>query len=171
MEPLIVSPSGISSYVMPVRLPYLKKGALHLKRQVEQQVQTLQQRANKAKEEFVASLPEWIKRRINSPPKDLPLVIDEKDKESSNGKTVQVSNNHSSNGSSSNSVLYKFNNHGRIDFSLEESLLEHSYLAALRSHFSYWDDIDVASFVVHEIARSNGLVINDTPSPPHTPSI
>jgi hypothetical protein len=39
---------------------------------------------------------------------------------------------------------------GRLDFSLQEGLIEHSYLSALNAHISYWQDQDVAIFMLQE---------------------
>ncbi len=43
--------------------------------------------------------------------------------------------------------LFSFNRHGRVDFCLEESLFENPYLSAIGAHFSYWYDMDIASFM------------------------
>lgn len=143
MEPLIVPPEEMVNFSSPVRLPYYKKGALHLKRQVEEQVQSLQDKASKAKEDFVNALPEWMRPRSASPAK---LITG-----AEGGDSASVGRKLSRSGAPS---LSSFNHHCRIDYSVEESLLENSYLAAIRSHFSYWDDIDIASFIVVE---STGL--------------
>jgi hypothetical protein len=39
----------------------------------------------------------------------------------------------------------------RLDFSLQENVLENSYLSALAAHFSYWKEPDVAAFLLKEI--------------------
>ena len=134
-------PNEMINYQSPLRLPYYKKGVLHLKRQMEEHVQTLQGKAAKAKEDFIQSLPEWIRKRINSPPADLPLSIEGEESAES-----LLTN------STTHPALSRFNQHGRIDFAIEKSLLENSYLAAIRTHFSYWEDIDVASFIAVELA-------------------
>jgi hypothetical protein len=155
MEPLVVPPEEMSKFVYPVRLPYNKKGALHLKRQMEENIQDLKEKASKAKDDIVLSLtssmnklPDWLRNRIGSPPNDyIPRV---------EGSTAQelaspppVSENiypltHQRN-------CAGFNRYGRLDFCLEESLFENSYVSAIRSHLSYWDDIDVASFLACEL--------------------
>lgn len=139
MEPLIVPPEEMVNFSSPLRLPYYKKGALHLKRQVEGQMQSLQEKALKAKDDFVNALPEWMRPRSTSPAK----LITSADGCDNNPAGRRLSR-------SGAPFLSGFNRHCRIDFSVEESLLENSYLAAIRSHFSYWDDIDIASFIVVE---------------------
>jgi hypothetical protein len=41
--------------------------------------------------------------------------------------------------------------HGRIDFVLQDGVLENPYLAAMKSHFGYWDDSDIAFFLLREL--------------------
>lgn len=47
--------------------------------------------------------------------------------------------------------LLKFNRWGRTDFMVEEPLFEHQYYSLLSSHFIYWYDADIASFIMEEI--------------------
>ncbi|PJF16658.1 hypothetical protein PSACC_03530 [Paramicrosporidium saccamoebae] len=142
LEPLIVPPAEMARLTYPVRLPYNKRGALHLKRQMEEGVQEIRSKANKAKDELVnsltksmSSLPEWLRPRIASP--EAPKALEE---------TVEKPTP-----LGVNAGLIKFNHHGRVDYSIEESLFENSYVSAIRSHFSYWDDIDIASFLAVEL--------------------
>jgi len=41
--------------------------------------------------------------------------------------------------------------HGRIDFVMQDGVLENPYLAAMKSHFGYWDDADVSFFLLREL--------------------
>ncbi|ORX46975.1 DDHD-domain-containing protein [Hesseltinella vesiculosa] len=47
--------------------------------------------------------------------------------------------------------LKMLNMHGRVDFALQEGLLENPYLNVVNAHMSYWQDIDVAAFIIREI--------------------
>ncbi|CEG68513.1 hypothetical protein RMATCC62417_04761 [Rhizopus microsporus] len=49
--------------------------------------------------------------------------------------------------------LKMLNPTGRIDFCLQEGLLENAYISALSVHMSYWQDIDVAGFLIREIYK------------------
>ncbi|ORZ39471.1 DDHD domain-domain-containing protein [Catenaria anguillulae PL171] len=49
----------------------------------------------------------------------------------------------------------------RIDFALQQGVLENPYLAALSTHMSYWSDLDVAYFVCGELVKT---VVEDSPS-------
>ncbi|CEP16752.1 hypothetical protein [Parasitella parasitica] len=49
------------------------------------------------------------------------------------------------------SKLKSLNPTGRLDFYLQEGLLENAYLSALSVHMSYWQDVDVAGFLIREI--------------------
>ena len=44
-----------------------------------------------------------------------------------------------------------FNRKGRVDFCLQDSLVESAYLRSLTAHFSYWTDHDIAMFIVGEL--------------------
>ncbi|KAJ3375017.1 hypothetical protein GGF31_005739 [Allomyces arbusculus] len=46
--------------------------------------------------------------------------------------------------------------YGRVDFALQQGVLENPYLAALSTHTAYWADLDVSCFVANEILRSCG---------------
>ncbi|KAG0186029.1 hypothetical protein DFQ28_008421 [Apophysomyces sp. BC1034] len=49
--------------------------------------------------------------------------------------------------------LRMLNTTGRVDFCLQEGLLENPYLNAFSAHMQYWQDLDVAAFLVREIYR------------------
>ncbi|CAO3638528.1 unnamed protein product [Cunninghamella echinulata] len=49
--------------------------------------------------------------------------------------------------------LKLLNVNGRVDYALQEGLLENPYLNALNAHMQYWQDFDVGAFVVREIYR------------------
>ncbi|GAN08152.1 conserved hypothetical protein [Mucor ambiguus] len=52
------------------------------------------------------------------------------------------------------SKLKCLNPTGRLDFYLQEGLLENAYLSALSVHMSYWQDVDVAGFLIREIYQN-----------------
>lgn len=114
-------------------------------------MQDLKERANKAKEEIVNSLPEWLKVRIKSPSSPSLALEDGGNRELIEGP-IEERERHTATRSliTTHPAFLKFNHHGRVDFSVEEALFENSYLAAISSHFSYWDDIDIASFLAIE---------------------
>lgn len=153
MEPLVVPPEEMLRFTKPVLLPYCKKGALHLKRQMEDGMQEWKERAFRAKEDLVNSvtrslnvLPEWLRASLRSP------VAGE------GGKSIEGAVEESQHLDATqqprittHTALMRFNRHGRIDFSIEEALFESAYISAISSHLSYWEDIDVASFLAVEI--------------------
>ncbi|CAO3601170.1 unnamed protein product [Absidia cylindrospora] len=49
--------------------------------------------------------------------------------------------------------LKLLNLNGRVDYALQEGLLENPYLNAFNAHMQYWQDIDVAAFIVRETYR------------------
>lgn len=49
--------------------------------------------------------------------------------------------------------LRALNTTGRVDYSLQEGLLENAYLSALNVHMAYWSDVDVSAFVIRELYR------------------
>ncbi|KAI9023850.1 DDHD domain-containing protein [Phycomyces nitens] len=50
--------------------------------------------------------------------------------------------------------LKMLNSSGRVDYCLQEGLLENPYINAFSAHLQYWQDLDVAAFVVREIYRN-----------------
>lgn len=51
--------------------------------------------------------------------------------------------------------LKLLNPSGRLDFYIQEGLLENTYISALSVHMSYWQDMDVAGFLVRELYSKN----------------
>ncbi|KAI9250566.1 DDHD domain-containing protein [Phascolomyces articulosus] len=51
--------------------------------------------------------------------------------------------------------LQMLNRNGRVDFCLQEGILENPYLSAFSAHMTYWQDLDVAAFLVREIYTMN----------------
>ena len=50
--------------------------------------------------------------------------------------------------------LAAFNHHfRRVDFSLQDSVMENPYISALGAHFVYWNDMDIAAFIVSELIK------------------
>lgn len=141
MEPLLVSPLEMSKFTYPLRLPYNKKGALHLKRQMEESVQEWKVKANRAKDDILNSLPDWLRPKSVSPT----LTAEDEDQPGNSPQLI------ASPSTTPHPALLKFNDHGRVDFSIEESLFENAYVSAISSHFSYWEDVDVAAFLVVEL--------------------
>ncbi|KAI9271054.1 DDHD domain-containing protein [Helicostylum pulchrum] len=42
---------------------------------------------------------------------------------------------------------------GRVDYCIQEGLLENPYLSAFSAHMQYWQDLDVAAFLIKQIYR------------------
>ncbi|KAI7895978.1 DDHD domain-containing protein [Mucor mucedo] len=53
--------------------------------------------------------------------------------------------------------LKALNPNGRLDFYLQEGLLENTYISALSAHMSYWQDVDVAGFLIREVYKNQQL--------------
>ncbi|KAI9470102.1 MAG: DDHD domain-containing protein [Benjaminiella poitrasii] len=50
-------------------------------------------------------------------------------------------------------TLKSLNESGRVDWYLQEGVLENAYLSALSVHMSYWQDVDVAGFLIRELYK------------------
>jgi hypothetical protein len=50
-------------------------------------------------------------------------------------------------------LLEQLNYSGRVDWCLQEGVLENEYLTGLQVHFNYWSDVDIAAFLLRECAR------------------
>ena len=47
--------------------------------------------------------------------------------------------------------IWKLNSRGRLDYSIQEGVLENPYFSALSSHTQYWGDSDVGLFLLKEL--------------------
>jgi hypothetical protein len=47
--------------------------------------------------------------------------------------------------------LRLLNSTGRVDWCVQEGFLENPYLNAFAAHTQYWQDLDVAAFLIREI--------------------
>lgn len=126
MEPLIDESSR--PLAPPLQLPYHKSGLTRLKLDFEERV-------SRAKADIQNSLTQTFRRlslafsksedTLGSLPGTVDTVADE--------------------------PYLAFNPRGRIDFAVQETMIESAYLSAIRAHFSYWADCDVARFIVGEM--------------------
>lgn len=132
MEPLIVPPSDRSDIIEPATVPYRKGGMTGMKLGMTESF-------NKTKQEVIdamnRNLPDWVRQRITSPPMAALLEPAEKEK------------------STSAKLLSSFNESGRIDYVLQDTILENAYLSSMSSHFSYWADADVAYFLIAQLFK------------------
>ena len=56
--------------------------------------------------------------------------------------------------------LLSFNHTGRVDYALPPSLLEVDIISAIKSHVSYFEDINIAGFLLRELLSGNQPVRN-----------
>ncbi|KAL9537711.1 hypothetical protein MBANPS3_011533 [Mucor bainieri] len=49
--------------------------------------------------------------------------------------------------------LKMLNATGRVDYCIQEGLLENPYLSAFSAHMQYWQDLDVAAFIIKQIYK------------------
>ncbi|KAJ3322300.1 hypothetical protein HDV06_003194 [Boothiomyces sp. JEL0866] len=47
--------------------------------------------------------------------------------------------------------IRELNCHGRLDFALQESILENPYLSSLGVHMNYWSDVDVNALIIRSL--------------------
>lgn len=132
MEPLIVPPSDRSDIIEPSMVTYRKGGMTGMKLGMTESF-------NKTKQEVIdamnRNLPDWVRQRITSPQMNAMIEPAEKEK------------------SASAKLLSSFNESGRIDYVLQDTILENAYLSSMSSHFSYWADEDVAYFLIAQLFK------------------
>lgn len=129
MEPLVDEEMAI--LMSPVSIPYQKPGLTRLKMDIDERI-------GKAKEDFstaMRSLASFTSRLSFTSSTDL---IQPAQTEPSDHKT--------------HGIYHAFNRHGRIDYCLQDSLMESAYFSSLTAHFTYWSDLDVAMFIVNQIS-------------------
>jgi hypothetical protein len=159
IEPLIVSDEEMLHLEYPVRVPYTKGGALQLKRQMEEGIQRLQTTASKAQVEITHTLSKSFSsilgnRSLNITKNPKSSKTPEDAPSSSFGPCRSDGSEEAKDIERPQSRLFYFNRHGRMDFSLEEALFENAYLSAISSHFCYWDDPDISTFIANECAAT-----------------
>ncbi|KAJ3111854.1 hypothetical protein HDU96_005280 [Phlyctochytrium bullatum] len=67
--------------------------------------------------------------------------------------------------------IRRLNTSGRIDYVLQEGVLENAYLSSLSSHMTYWPDQDIAVFILKELYSSSqetSKEIKDASASTHT---
>jgi hypothetical protein len=132
MEPLIVPPSDRADIIEPALVPYRKGGMTGMKLGM---TESFNKTKNEVLEAMNRTLPEWVRQRITSPPMN--TIIEPSQKEMS----------------ASSRLLASFNESGRIDYVLQDSILENAYISSMSSHFSYWADADVAYFLIAQLFK------------------
>ncbi|CCF57573.1 hypothetical protein KAFR_0C05820 [Kazachstania africana CBS 2517] len=55
------------------------------------------------------------------------------------------------------SLLTKFNHSGRIDYAIKPNILDVDLISAIKSHVSYFEDIDIAGFLLREILSNHEI--------------
>lgn len=169
MEPLVLNPVEMKRFSLPVKIPYHKKGALQMKRQVEESLINFQKQAVKAKDSFIESLSSvFAPFRTSSsvePPASLSVATATSEDSMRGSVTTSIFSSRSRTPIISvNPQLARFNHHGRIDYCIEAPLLENAYISAITSHISYWEDIDIGHFLANEI-------LGNAPSPASTSAV
>jgi hypothetical protein len=156
MEPLI-HPSGVPSTPKPV--PYTKGGLRGLHLGMQEVSMGIADRAST----MFASMRTSI--RGVSLFKSLSSSTRNEDQTSTqaNGANSQMSfstredNTPEALSNDPKELLRQLNRTGRVDWCLQEGVLENEYLTGLQVHFNYWGDTDVAAFILRECSREDGL--------------
>lgn len=130
LEPLIVPPAERRPILEPVAVPYYKGGLKGFKIGMAESLTRTKQDVLEA---MNRSLPQWFKEKIGTAEAALPVEAPETEAER---------------------LLKAFNGSGRVDYVLQDSVLESAYLSSVSSHFSYWSDQDVAAFLLSQLYKS-----------------
>jgi hypothetical protein len=130
LEPLIVPPAERRPILEPVSVPYYKGGLKGFKIGMTESLTRTKQDVLEA---MNRSLPQWFKEKIGTADAAMPIEAPETEAER---------------------LLKAFNYSGRLDYVLQDSVLESAYLSSVSSHFSYWSDQDVAAFLLSQLYKS-----------------
>ncbi|KAI8370045.1 DDHD domain-containing protein [Choanephora cucurbitarum] len=152
LEPLVVRHHG--SKLKPVPIPYIKGGLRSVLDASFHVGNDLANKANAMIESFKSGFTNSVLMRgFGFSPNVAPnkeVVNEELQTGSKSDPTIVVSKAEAK----SIAKLEQLNrHHGRLDFYLQEGLLENAYISALSVHMSYWQDVDVAGFLIREIYR------------------
>lgn len=148
-ESLTIRPSGNSGLPPPLKIPYHKSGLTRFKMDLEAKI--ARAKDDWAKVSF--KLPRWLGGPGSS----------SNEKGGKEVKIEQLANSPANIGDESCSSLMvrdenplaAFNHHfRRVDFSLQDTVMENAYISALGAHFIYWSDLDIAAFIVSELIKN-----------------
>lgn len=126
MEPLV--DEELTLMPSPCIIPYQKPGLTRLKMDIDERI-------GRAKEDFGSAIRSLasLTARFTTSSSTEHLSLPSPSTESKLG------------------AYLNFNRHGRLDYVLQDSLMESAYLSSLTAHFTYWSDMDVAMFIVNQI--------------------
>lgn len=144
-ESLTIRPPGNSNLPPPLKIPYHKSGLTRFKMDLEAKIA----RAKDDWAKFSLKLPTWLGGSSSA-----------NEKPENDTKNDQIGNSpinfsESSLMSRDENPLAAFNHHfRRVDFSLQDAVMENAYISALGAHFIYWSDLDIAAFIVSELIKN-----------------
>jgi hypothetical protein len=162
-------PQGPTLLPPPLKIPYHKSGLTRFKMDLEAKIA----RAKDDWSKLSFRLPTWLggQKVQEEPSEEAEINLDES-KASTNTLTTSNTSTTSNKSNTSNtpttpntstssieirndSPLAAFNqNFCRVDFSLQDSVMENPYISALGAHFVYWSDLDIAAFIVSELIKN-----------------
>ena len=132
--------AGGHSLAVPLKIPYHKSGLTRFKMDLEAKIA-------RAKADWAnLKLPSWLGGSKEKEKGEGSVVGENLLEESSLSPRTRNDEN----------PLAAFNHHfRRADFSLQDSVMENSYISALGAHFVYWSDLDIAAFIVSELIKKD----------------
>jgi hypothetical protein len=147
-ESLTIRPAKNSGLPPPLKIPYHKSGLTRFKMDLEAKIA-------RAKDDWAKlsfKLPTWFGGSGSSSAKD---GVEEKKLEKLANSSENLVESNSGIILRDENPLAAFNHHFcRVDFSLQDAVMENPYISALGAHFIYWSDPDISSFLVSELIKN-----------------
>lgn len=133
---------------VPLKIPYHKTGITRFKMDLEAKIA-------RAKDDWAKfKFSNWFSSNSNSNSKNRKSSKDQSE-ESVESEEISSTTTAASIEIDEN-PLAAFNHHfRRVDFSLQDSVMENAYISALGAHFVYWSDLDIAAFIVSELIKKD----------------
>ena len=130
----------------PLKIPYHKSGLTRFKMDVEAKIA----RAKDDWAKLTFKLPTWLGGNVGEKGGD----TKERGEEQEDEKDAADESSAITCSIVDDNPLAAFNHHfRRVDFSLQDSVMENPYISALGAHFIYWTDLDIAAFIVSELIK------------------
>lgn len=149
VEPLVIPPKFLDALLpTPALVPYHKGGMTGFKLEMAERVARTRIELT---ETITRSIPAWLKFRISAASTEALRIDDGSEADENTAPSVDSASPSTTAIPYPMNLIHHFNDHGRIDYVLQDALLESAYLAAISSHFSYWSDEDVAIFLVKQL--------------------
>ena len=129
----------------PFLIPYTKGGLTGTIADIQDMSYEFVDRSTKMFESVSKGMQEKVKDMINA------LNLSPEKQVSNSQESIEMVNT----SKKEKTDIELLNPRGRLDYMIQESVLENPYLSAIVAHMNYWGDYDLGSFLLKELNEIN----------------